>query len=57
MLKPDKNDPNYSEQMKKYEKDNSDWGEDHTRLDMIKRRGAAQPSNNGARSPSAPDRR
>jgi hypothetical protein len=26
MLKPDKNDPNYDEQMKRYHKDPASWG-------------------------------
>lgn len=43
MLKPDPTDKNLADQMKKYKEDNSDWGEDHTKLDIMKRRGAPQP--------------
>lgn len=50
MLKPDKNDPNYDAEMKRYQKDNGDWGEDHTRVDVMKRRGMSQP-------PAQPERR
>lgn len=51
MLKPDKSDPNYDEQMKQFQKDNSSWGIDHTKLDMMKRRGAQQ------QQPPQPERR
>lgn len=48
MLKPDKNDPNYDEQMKQFQKDNGPWGEDATKADMMKRRGVSPP-------PAAPE--
>lgn len=44
MLKPDKNDPNYEDQMKQYQKDNSSWGEDATKVDIMKRPGATPPA-------------
>lgn len=43
MLKPDQTDKNYGDQMKKFKEDNSDWGEDHTKVDIMKSRGVAQP--------------
>lgn len=41
MLKPDKNDPNYKAEMERFKNNNSDWGRDHTVVDVLKIRRAA----------------
>lgn len=36
MLEPSKSAPDYDEQLKKFKEDNSSWGQDHTKLDIMK---------------------
>lgn len=43
MLKPHKDDKNYKDQMEKYEKDNSSWGIDHRKVDIMKSPLAQEP--------------
>lgn len=43
MLKPHKDDKNYADQMKKYEQDNSSWGIDHRKVDIMKSPLAQEP--------------
>ena len=36
MLEPSKSAPDYEEQMKKFKEDNSSWGQDATKIDIMK---------------------
>ena len=36
MLEPSKTAPDYDEQMKKFKEDNSSWGQDSSKIDIMK---------------------